>query len=77
MKLEKIYEKIKEYLLLIEEDKDLEEKKVKKLQEKIENKISKLKEKTKFSKNIEEENKLKEEISILKKFKKQLKEKSK
>ncbi|MDY3199405.1 MAG: hypothetical protein AB7S49_04855 [Arcobacter sp.] len=75
MKLEKIYEKIKEYLLLIEEDKDLEEKKVKKLQEKIENKISKLKEKTKFSKNIEEENKLKEEISILKKFKKQLKEK--
>ncbi|QKF76655.1 hypothetical protein [Arcobacter defluvii] len=75
MKLEKIYEKIKEYLLLIEEDKDLEEKEVKKLQEKIENKISKLKEKTKFSKNIEEENKLKEEISILKKFKKQLKEK--
>ncbi|BAK72465.1 hypothetical protein ABLL_0590 [Arcobacter sp. L] len=61
--------------MLIEEDKDLEEKKVKKLQEKIENKISKLKEKTKFSKNIEEENKLKEEISILKKFKKQLKEK--
>jgi len=75
MKLEKIYEKIKEYLLLIEEDKDLEEKEVKKLQEKIENKISKLKEKTKFSKNIEEENKLKEEILILKKFKKQLKEK--
>lgn len=75
MKLEKIYEKIKEYLLLIEEDKDFEEKKIKKLQEKIEDKIFKLKEKVKLCNNIEEENKLKEEISILKKFKKQLKEK--
>ena len=42
MKLEKIYEKIKKYLELIEED-DLEKKKVTKLNEKIEDKISKIK----------------------------------
>ena len=46
MKLEKIYEKIKKYLELIEED-DLEKKKVTKLNEKIEDKISKIKEKIK------------------------------
>lgn len=74
MKLEKIYEKIKRYLELIEED-DIEKKKVTKLNEKIEDKISKIKEKVKLSTNIEEENRLREEIGILKKFKKQLKEK--
>lgn len=74
MKLEKIYEKIKEYLLLSEET-DIEKKKLKKLNEKIEDKISKKKQKVKSSKNIEEENKLRKEIGILKKFKKQLKEK--
>ena len=74
MKLEKIYEKIKRYLELIEED-DIEKKKVNKLNEKIEDKIFKIKEKVKSSDNIEEENRLREEIGILKKFKKQLKEK--
>ena len=44
MKLEKIYEKIKKYLELIEEE-DIEKKKVDKLNEKIEDKISKIKEK--------------------------------
>lgn len=75
MKLEKIYEKIKKYLELIEEE-DIEKKKVDKLNEKIEDKISKIKEKIKSSDNIEEENRLREEIGILKEFKKQLKEKS-
>jgi oligoendopeptidase F len=74
MKLEKIYEKIKKYLELIEED-DIEKKKINKLNEKIEDKISKIKEKVKTSDNIEEENRLREEIGLLKKFKKQLKEK--
>ena len=74
MKLEKIYEKIKKYLELIEEE-DIENKKVDKLNEKIEDKISKIKEKIKSSDNIEEENRLREEIGILKEFKKQLKEK--
>ncbi|WP_368028607.1 hypothetical protein [Arcobacter sp. s6] len=74
MKLEKIYEKIKKYLELIEDD-EIEKKKVSKLTEKIEDKISKIKEKVKSSSNIEEENRLREEIGILKKFKKQLKEK--
>lgn len=72
MKLEKIYEKVKKYLSLIE-DKEIEKKKVKKLQEKLEDKIFKLKEKIKNSKILEEENRLKEELEILKKFKKQLK----
>ena len=75
MKLEKIYEKIKKYLELIEEE-DIEKKKVDKLNEKIEDKISKIKEKIKSSDNIEEENRLREEIGILKEFKKQLKEKN-
>jgi hypothetical protein len=75
MKLEKIYEKIRKYLELIDED-DIEKKKVNKLNEKIEGKISKIKEKIKSTDNIEEENKLREEIGILKRFKKQLKEKN-
>ena len=49
MKLEKIYEKIKKYLELIEEE-DIEKKKVDKLNEKIEDKISKIKEKIKWRK---------------------------
>ncbi len=45
MKLEKIYEKAKKYLLLIEEKEDVEKKKIEKLQNKIEDKISKLEKK--------------------------------
>ena len=75
MKLAKIYEKVKKYLLLIEEDKEPEKKKIKELEEKISDKIDKLKNKTKKSENVEEKNRLLEEIDILKKFKKQLKNK--
>ena len=74
MKLGKIYEKVKKYLLLIEED-DIEKKKIKKLSEDIEEKISKIKNKLKSTNDTDDENRLKEEIEILKKFKKQLKEK--
>jgi hypothetical protein len=74
MQLEKIYEKVKKYLLLIEED-DIEKKKIDKLSENIEEKISKIKNKLKSINDIDDENRLKEEIEILKKFKKQLKEK--
>jgi hypothetical protein len=74
MQLEKIYEKVKKYLLLIEED-DIEKKKIDKLSENIEEKISKIKNKLKSINDIDDENRLKEEIAILKKFKKQLKEK--
>jgi hypothetical protein len=74
MQLEKIYQKVKKYLLLIEED-DIEKKKINKLNEDIEEKISKIKNKLKSVNNIDDENRLKEEIAILKKFKKQLKEK--
>ena len=41
MQLEKIYEKVKKYLLLIEED-DIEKKKIEKLTKNIEEKISKI-----------------------------------
>ncbi|MBU0925254.1 hypothetical protein KKG81_10240 [bacterium] len=74
MQLEKIYEKVKKYLLLIEED-DIEKKKIDKLSENIEEKISKIKNKLKSINDTDDENRLKEEIAILKKFKKQLKEK--
>ena len=74
MKLEKIYEKVKKYLVLIDED-EIEKKKIKKLSGDIEEKISKIKDKLKSVKDLDDENRLKEEISILKKFKKQLKEK--
>lgn len=77
MKLEKIYDKVKKYLLLIEEDKEPKKKKIKELEEKISNKIDKLKNKLKNSENIEEKNRLLEEIDILKKFRKQLKIKDK
>ena len=72
MQLEKIYEKVKKYLLLIEED-DIEKKKIEKLTKNIEEKISKIKNKLKFVNDIGDENRLKEEMAILKKFKKQLK----
>jgi hypothetical protein len=75
MKLEKIYDEVKKYLLLTEDDEDIEHKEISELNEKLEDKISKLKEKIKSSNNIEEENSLKQEIEILKKFRKQLKEK--
>jgi hypothetical protein len=74
MQLEKIYEKVKKYLLLIEED-DIEKKKIDKLSENIEEKISKIKNKLKSINDTDDENRLKEEIAILKKFKKQLEEK--
>jgi len=74
MQLEKIYEKVKKYLLLIEED-DIEKKKIDKLSENIEEKISKIKNKLKSIDDTDDENRLKEEIAILKKFKKQLEEK--
>jgi hypothetical protein len=74
MQLEKIYEKVKKYLLLIEED-NIEKKKIDKLSENIEEKISKIKNKLKSINDTDDENRLKEEIAILKKFKKQLKEK--
>ena len=72
MKLGKIYEKVKKYLLLIEED-DIEKKKIEKLNEDIEEKISKIKNKLKSINDADDENRLKEEIEIFKKFKKQLK----
>ena len=75
MQLEKIYEKVKKYLLLIEED-DIEKKKIEKLTKNIEEKISKIKNKLKFVNDIGDENRLKEEMAILKKFKKQLKRKN-
>ena len=53
----------------------LKKKKIEKLQEKIADKIAKKKKKIKETKSIEEENRLKEEIDILKKFKKQLENK--
>jgi bacterioferritin (cytochrome b1) len=74
MQLEKIYEKVKKYLLLIEED-DIEKKKIEKLTKNIEEKISKIKNKLKFVNDVGDENRLKEEMAILKKFKKQLKKK--
>ena len=51
MQLEKIYEKVKKYLLLIEED-DIEKKKIEKLTKNIEEKISKIKNKLKFVNDI-------------------------
>lgn len=75
MKLAKIYEKVKKYLLLLEEEKDIEKKKIKKLEEKIEEKIDKLKNKTKKNDKLEEKNRLTQELNILKEFKKQLKNK--
>ena len=74
MQLEKIYEKVKKYLLLIEED-DIEKKKIEKLTKNIEEKISKIKNKLKFVNDVGDKNRLKEEMAILKKFKKQLKKK--
>ncbi|AXX94290.1 MULTISPECIES: hypothetical protein [Arcobacter] len=75
MKLVKIYEKVKKYLSLIEDKQEIEKKKIKKLQEKIEDKISKIEQKIKELNNIEEKERLKKEIIILKEFKKQLKNK--
>ena len=46
MKLGKILEKAKKYLLLIEEKEDIEKKKIEKLKDKIENKITKLEKKS-------------------------------
>lgn len=63
MQLEKIYEKVKKYLLLIEED-DIEKKKIEKLTKNIEEKISKIKNKLKFVNDIGDENRLNPNNSI-------------
>jgi len=58
MKLGRIYEKAKKYLLLIDEKEDVEKKKIKKLQDKIDEKISKLEKKIQNESNQEEKIKL-------------------
>ena len=76
MKLTKIYEKIKKYLSF-KNDEEIEKKKFKKLNEKIEDKISQIKKKIKHKNNLNDKKRLKDEVGVLKKFKKQLKTKIK
>lgn len=65
MKLSKIYQKAKEYLEKDKEE-DIKKKKIKELEEKIQDKISKLKKKAKDSNCEEETQTLKSEIGVLK-----------
>jgi len=76
LKLTKIYEKIKKYLSF-KNDEEIEKKKFKKLNEKIEDKISQIKKKIKHKNNLNDKKRLKDEVGVLKKFKKQLKTKIK
>ena len=76
MKLAKIFEKAKNYLFLIENNEDIKKRKIEKLRDKIDDKISKIDKKIKKENSLEDILKLKEERNILKNFRKQLKEKS-
>ena len=76
MKLAKIFEKAKNYLFLINNHEELKQRKIEKLRDKIEDKISKIDKKIKKENSLKDILKLKEERNILKNFRKQLKEKS-
>ena len=76
MKLKKILEKVKNYLFLIQTNEDIKKRKIEKLRDKIDDKISKIDKKIKKENSLEDILKLKEERNILKNFRKQLKEKS-
>ncbi|MEN5387096.1 hypothetical protein ABE179_04060 [Aliarcobacter skirrowii] len=76
MKLTKILEKAKKYLFLIDNHEELKQRKIEKLRDKIDDKISKIDKKIKKENSLEDILKLKEERNILKNFRKQLKEKS-
>ncbi|MCT7519592.1 MULTISPECIES: hypothetical protein [Aliarcobacter] len=76
MKLVKILEKAKKYLFLIDNNEELKQRKIEKLRDKLEDKISKIDKKIKKENSLEDILKLKEERNILKNFRKQLKEKS-
>ncbi|MDX4047717.1 hypothetical protein Q6A75_02130 [Aliarcobacter skirrowii] len=76
MKLVKILEKAKKYLFLIDNNEKLKQRKIEKLRDKLEDKISKIDKKIKKENSLEDILKLKEERNILKNFRKQLKEKS-
>ena len=76
MKLARILEKAKKYLFLIDNHEELKQRKIEKLRDKIEDKISKIDKKIRDEKDEEQNLKLKEERNILKNFRKQLKEKS-
>lgn len=76
MKLAKILEKAKKYLFLIDNHEELKQRKIEKLRDKIDDKISKIDKKIKKENSLEDILKLKDELNILKNFRKQLKEKS-
>ena len=76
MKLKKILEKVKNYIFLIQTNEDIKKRKIEKLRDKIDDKISKIDKKIKKENSLEDILKLKEERNILKNFRKQLKEKS-
>ncbi|PRN00277.1 hypothetical protein [Aliarcobacter cryaerophilus] len=76
MKLARILEKAKNYLFLIDNHEELKQRKIEKLRDKIEDKISKIDKKIKKENSLKDILKLKEERNILKNFRKQLKEKS-
>ncbi len=76
MKLAKILEKAKKYLFLIDNHEELKQRKIEKLRDKIDDKISKIDKKIKKENSLKDILKLKEERNILKNFRKQLKEKS-
>ena len=76
MKLVKILEKAKKYLFLIDNHEELKQRKIEKLRDKLEDKISKIDKKIKKENSLKDILKLKEERNILKNFRKQLKEKS-
>ena len=71
----KILEKVKNYLFLIQNNEDIKKRKIEKLRDKIEDKILKLDKKIRYEKDEEENLKLKDERTMLKNFRKQLKQK--
>lgn len=75
MKLEKIIEKSKNFLFLLENKEDIKKKKLENLREKINEKISKLSKKIRYEVDQNEIVRLKNEKKILKVFKKELKQK--
>jgi hypothetical protein len=75
MNLKKIIEKVKNYLFLIQNNEDIKKRKIEKLRDKIEDKILKLDKKIRDEKDEEQNLKLKDERTMLKNFRKQLKQK--
>ena len=71
----KILEKVKNFLFLIQNNEDIKKRKIEKLRDKIEDKILKLDKKIRDEKDEEENLKLKDERTMLKNFRKQLKQK--